>query len=473
MAKRVWVISLFVLSATLVRAAFISGHIRNAAPGTRVEMLVPQRYIDGRDHYFRGELDVQLQFSIELVVKEPQLVFLLFNDDRLAVFLSPGDTLGIRADAFQFPLAVQFSGPAGANNRLLQHYLRQNPLDFNEFNNIRFKIGQHWASVEMPLNDLMEGLLPSQFKPYMDTLQAASVALFEKAELQHPGALSPDFARWLQAEITYFRAYHLLVYGQVYAARHNIQPDFFDFLYEASTMDDAIGSAWYRQFLQVLLARHQVKNQPDAGNFWAAQYQLAGKLLSGKPLAFFRSEVISTAFSAEKYRELLPLYTHFLQTNEYPAYDEKIEGLYQKFAPVLPGATAPVFEAPDVNGQTLGLRQLRGKVVYLNFWASWCGACLRKMEIMDAYEEELVANGIEIVHVSMDENAASWQNTLTEQAFRGRHLLASSAVANIAQVYGVEAIPQYFIIGRDGKFAEKAATSQPDDIRRKLLEIAQ
>lgn len=472
MAKRILALSFFLLGATLCRAAFVVGQIRNAAPGTRIEMLTPQRYIDGRDHYFRSELDAQLQFSMEVAVTEPQLTFLLFNDDRLAVFLSPDDTLQLRADAFQFPLAVQFSGPAGANNRLLQTYLRQNPLDFNEFNNIRFKIGQHWASVELPVNDFMEGLAPSQFVAYMDTLRAASIALFEKAELQNPGAISSDFARWLQAEITYFRAYHLLVYGHVYAARHSIQADFFDFLYEAPTINDAIGSAWYRQFLQVLLARHQVRTNPEAENFWAAQYQLAGRLLSGKPLAFFRSEMISMAFSTEKYRELLPIYTHFLQTNEYPAYDEKVEGLYQKYAPVLPGVAAPNFETTEYTGARFELRELRGKVVYLNFWASWCGACLRKMEIMDAYESELAANGIEIVHVSLDENTANWQGALAERAFRGRHVLASAPPVNIAQTYGVEAIPQYFIIGRDGKFAEKAAGNQPADIRQKLLETA-
>ncbi|MFN0035088.1 MAG: TlpA family protein disulfide reductase [Saprospiraceae bacterium] len=468
--RKIFALFLF-LSPGLAHAAFVTGQIRNATPGTQVEIFVPHRYLDGYDGHYRGILDGQSQFAIEAAVPEPQLVFLLFNDDRLPIFLAPHDTLALRADAFQFPLAVNFLGKKnGANNRLLQEYLRQNPLDFNEFNNIRFKIGQYWTSVEMKMNDQMENLLPSGFKPYMDTLRAASIALFEKSGKQNPDAITPDFAQWLHTEITYLWAYHLLVYGQVYAGRHSIQPDFFDFLYEAPIIGESIGSDSYRQFLLAFMARQQTKSGNEAENFWAGEYQLAGKLLSGKPLAFFRSEVISTAFSAEKYRELLPLYTHFLQTNEYPAYDGKVEGLYQKYARVLPGSSAPTFEAADAEGNLIGLEQLRGKVVYLNFWASWCGACLRKMEFMDEYEAELAANGIEILNVSVDENADNWRAALTERAFKGRNLLASAGYGrNIAAIFGVEAVPQYFIIGRDGTFADKAAATQPADIRQQLL----
>ena len=457
----------------LTHAAFITGQIRNATPGTKIELLVPHRYIDGHDGHFWGILDGQSRFSIEAVVPEPQLTFLILNDDRLPVFLSSEDSLSLKADAFQFPLAVIFSGKSGDNNRLLQGFLHENPLDFNEFNNIRFKIGQFWTSVEISVNDRMETLMPVEFKAYLDSLKAISIALFEQSELQNPGAITDDFAKWLNAEITYFWAYHLLVYGQVYAGRYTINPDFFDFLYEAPIINESIGSDWYRQFLLVFMARQQAKTSTEAEGFWAGQYTLAGKLLSGKPLAYFRSEMISTAFTAEKYRDLLPLYTNFLQTNEYPSYDEKIEGLYQKYAHILPGSRAPNFEVSDPEGNLISLSQLRGKVVYLNFWASWCGACLRKMELMDAYETELVAKGIEMVNVSIDENPANWRSAVAEHQFKGRQLLASAAKGqNIASVFGVEAIPQYFIIGRNGAFEEKASGSQPADIRQQLLLIA-
>lgn len=469
MTKPLFALFLF-LFPTFAEAAWVSGQFRNAKPGTAIELLVPLRYMEGQDRRYRGVLDAQLRFSFEANVPEPQLAFLLFNDERLTIFLSDTDTLNIKSDAFQYPLSVVFGGNAASNNRLLQAHLRVNPLDFNEFNNIRFKIGQYWTTVENAVNRRMETSYPLKFKTYLDSLRTVSIALFEQTEQQSPGGISPDFARWLNAEITYAWAYHLLVYGHVYGGRYGIQPDFYDFLYEAPLICESIGSEQYRLFLLAIVARQQAKSNEEPELFWAGQYKRAGKMLSGKPLSFFRSEIISIAFSGEKYRDLLPIYTDFLQNNEHPEYDAKVEGLYQKHARMLPGSYAPGFEVSDAHGNPVSLTQLRGKVVYLNFWASWCGACLRKMEYMDDFIGELESNGIEILNVSIDEQAANWRNALAQRQYKGRHILASSAHdRNLAVLFGVEAIPQYFIIARNGSFADKPATNQPADIHKQLL----
>jgi thiol-disulfide isomerase/thioredoxin len=207
--------------------------------------------------------------------------------------------------------------------------------------------------------------------------------------------------------------------------------------------------------------------------FWAGQYELAEKLLTGRSLAFFRSELIASAFSTEHFAEILPLYNHFLQKNTFKIFDDKIEGLYQKYARVFPGAAAPAFDGTDQSGAFISLDQYRGKVVYLNFWASWCGACLKKMEFFDEFETELTANNIAIVNISIDEQPAQWQEALKTRAFKGRHVLASSGTArNIALAYDVQAVPQYFIIGKTGLFESKAPTSQPNDVRQTLLDIS-
>lgn len=452
------------------RTAVISGSIKHAEAGLKVEVFIPDRYVSGKDKKVWTQLDGVGHFELEFSVSAPQLVFLILNEDQLAVFVAPMDTVQIRADAFQFPLAVHFLGNTAANNQLLQTYLRSNPLDFNEFNNIRFKIGQYWTSVESAINSQMEDLRPIQFKPYMDTLRQRGFTLLAQTEQSNPGQLSPELVNWLEAEITYFWAYHLLVYGHVYAGRHGIASDFFDFMYEAPIQSAVVGSAWYRQFLLAFMARQQARVDAGAMDFWKGEYQLSGKLLSERPLAFVRSEIISMAFSQEHFRELLPIYRDFLERNEYSAYDEKVEGLYQKYAGVLPGAQAPAFIGLDYYGADTRLEQFRGKVVYLNFWASWCGACIRKMEIMDGFSAEFAAKGIEVVHVSLDAQESQWGSALAEYAFSGHHLLSSRG--SIAAQYGVEAVPQYFIIGRTGLFIEKPTSNQPMDIRLQLLEAA-
>ncbi len=471
MVQKYWFLWVLACLSQGLDAAIITGSFKGAVAGDPVEIWVPHEYIDGKKDRFKTVLDAQLAFSLEVKTLESQLVFLVFNEDRLPVFIESEDTLIIRADVFKFPLVVHFGGRGGGNNNLLQKYLQENQQDFNDFNNRRFKIGQWWASVEEPMNTLMEDLPPALFRDSLDKRKTAATFLVSSFSKTYPDALTPSFNTWITAEITYFWAYHLLFYGHVYASRHQVSPEFFDFLFDAPTIQDMIGSEWYRQFLLALMARQQHKTgQTD--QFWAGQYQLAGQLLQGKSLAFFRSEMINIAFSFERYKEILPLFNDFMQNNSIPGYDEKVADLHQKFVKISPGAPAPYFAATDPTGRSISLDQLRGKVVYLNFWASWCGSCIKKMDVFNGYAQELNQQGIAIINVSVDANPENWRNALANWQFKGYQLLASEGKTNIATAYGVEAVPQYFIIQRNGTFADKASSSQPEDIRKKLLELS-
>ncbi|HMX39701.1 MAG TPA: TlpA disulfide reductase family protein [Saprospiraceae bacterium] len=456
-------------AAEAARAATVSCFFKNAAPGDKVEVYVPHFYLDGKSGSYTGTLDGQLQCRIEVCVPKAQVAFVVFSDDRLPIFLEPEDTLLLRSDAFQFPLAVHFGGRSGANNALLLQYFREFPHDWDEFNNLRLKVGQYWAPIEEPLNRLMEDLPVDSFRRRRDALRVAAYALYEAFGNEHPDALTPAFEDWMEADVLYTWAHALLFYGQVYGGRHFVQPEFFDFLYEAPIIGEQLGCDVYRQFLMLLMARQQLKQGKSADNFYAGQYALAGDLLDGEAQAFVRSELITFGFWGERYREMLPCYNDFVQHNRFPAYDEKVQGLYSRISRVAPGSSAPAFRVKDAAGHTVSLEGLRGKVVYLNFWASWCAACIRKMEILDPYVPELHSQGIEVLNISIDQNPISWQASIEKHGFRGTHLL-STETDNIAAAYQVEAVPQYFIIGRDGKFLEKAASNQPDDIRQRLME---
>jgi peroxiredoxin len=116
------------------------------------------------------------------------------------------------------------------------------------------------------------------------------------------------------------------------------------------------------------------------------------------------------------------------------------------------GQAAPDISLPDTDGKALQLSSLKGKIVVIDFWASWCGPCRQEspfnVEMYDAYKNK----GFTFFSVSLDRNKEAWKKAIKKDGlYWPQHVLDAQGEA--ATRYGVEAIPATFVIGRDGKIA--------------------
>ncbi len=121
------------------------------------------------------------------------------------------------------------------------------------------------------------------------------------------------------------------------------------------------------------------------------------------------------------------------------------------------GQPAPDIALPNPDGQIMKLSDLRGQVVLLDFWASWCGPCRRANPHVVKTYQKYKDKGFTVYSVSLDRpgQAARWQQAIKQDNLTWPYHVSDLKYWNSepASVYGVRGIPKTFLIDRDGKIA--------------------
>lgn len=109
---------------------------------------------------------------------------------------------------------------------------------------------------------------------------------------------------------------------------------------------------------------------------------------------------------------------------------------------------APQFTLTGFNGQTLRLSGFRGKVVLLNFWATWCAPCQAEMPVFAAWQHQYAPRGFQVIGISMDDDAAPARRLVERLKLNYPSALGDARLA--ARYGGVLGLPLTFLIDRDG-----------------------
>jgi len=167
--------------------------------------------------------------------------------------------------------------------------------------------------------------------------------------------------------------------------------------------------------------------------------------------------------------------TSFIATLEKVSKDDKLIASVKKFASqyehLYAGRMAPDAEFYDAEGKTSKLSDYRGKVLYIDTWATWCGPCKREFPFLKTLEESYHGKNIQFISVSTDKDVEAWKAFIKKESMSGLQLHQSAVMEKtMSYLYNVNSIPRFVLIDAAGKIVSVDAPrpSSGEEIRTLL-----
>lgn len=175
-------------------------------------------------------------------------------------------------------------------------------------------------------------------------------------------------------------------------------------------------------------------------------------------------------------------YEAYKQTASDTSYLAEFERRSNKFKVRLAtGEAAPPFSLPDTASKMRSLAEFRGKIIYLNFWGTWCEPCQKEIPSLAILEKKFEGDtNVAFVSIALqasdieEERVAPWKKFISDKKLAGTQLFGEHQLQNeYAEAYGISGVPTFMIIGRDGKFidpdAPRPSSGKAEDAIRAAL----
>jgi peroxiredoxin len=166
---------------------------------------------------------------------------------------------------------------------------------------------------------------------------------------------------------------------------------------------------------------------------------------------FYLAQALAAAGQADAARTSLQDLAKSANNTQIREAAQKIIDQMKATASVTVGSRPPAIQAKDLKGETQTLERYQGKVLLLDFWATWCGPCRTELPNVKSIYEKYHDRGFEVLAVSLDENRDTLERFVKAQSLPWPQLFDGKGWKNeIAQRYGVTSIPKMLLLDRSG-----------------------
>lgn len=190
-----------------------------------------------------------------------------------------------------------------------------------------------------------------------------------------------------------------------------------------------------------------------------------------KQLALIGNDTIKGAYlvntmpSYKTYEDLQAAMQPYQSYLKLPAFEKAYFEALKAVSTFKAGTAGYNFSYPDTSGKTVSLKNLKGKVVLVDMWATWCGPCKAEIPHLQKLEEEMAGKDVEFVSISVDveKDKEKWKQFVADKKLGGTQLFASGW-SDMAKFYSVTGIPRFMVFDKKGNIVSVDAPrpSTPD-----------
>jgi thiol-disulfide isomerase/thioredoxin len=375
-------------------------------------------------------------FSVKFRLDKPNY----YRIGRNQLYLTPGDDLEVYID-YKDPTKAKFQGPGESAN----NYLKYTPFP---------KAGSFIEAGGNIKNTPQETLLEIERLAHNRTLSLAitrnTSAEFKRLETAR---IKGDIINSLQMGLGYSKEKFQLrdTAGKSFTERYNktVEPTI------TKHSKDFIDPSLMKLVVYRDIADELIKNAENSIAVaeiadWYKAYELVNKMQKisdKKQLATFKTEIAT------------------IKTNVYKDAVNKMLAYLMAFGK---GDKAVDFTAYDLKGGKINLSSLKGKVIYVDLWATWCGPCMQEMPYFEKLKAKYANNpNVAFVSLSIDDSNQLWQNSINQRKADGFQWIINRSKL---QAYNIVGIPRSLLIDKDFKMVDLAAPMPSQAAAEKQIE---
>lgn len=474
--KRIFLsISLVFFLGQAFSKAVIYGRISNTtATGIKVSYKTSTLVDSWKD--FKSTIDKKGNYKVVLDITSLQEVILNVGDKYQQLFIEPNDSLNYSTDARDFYVKASYSG-VGSKNNLFKHKY------YNEFghiyNMIDYRTVMYFAQTSNEKGLIIA--LDSIYNYYSNFLE------------KHKNEITNDFYNRSKIEIYYQFLCKKLFYAPFninVKFKGGVRPkmsaysEYYSFLDTLSLDNDSLLQyKIYNDFLYhyAIIKRDFLMSssnrEPSYIYSSKGMYIISDFLFTGKTREHMMTNFTILCLERETQKPRDKIYSMFKNDVSDSVYVNLVEKAYAKnkdrIELLKEGDTFPTFSLTDMKGNTISNESLKGKVVYMDFWATWCKGCMQDMPDSKALKEKLSQSNskVEFLYFNCSDTQDKWKAAIAKHKIEGTHIYMENNKA--IEMFSIKGYPTYFVLDKTGIISKIDSRPSDENTYKLLKELSE